>query len=105
MCRGLRAHAPTASWSRALSSSSSGGALAAAFSSPLTTRLVAGGGPAVEQDGADLHGLAAAWAGDPILLEREALGKLLSEVRLSPGGVTIRYGLGGYQGHDPYGPL
>ncbi len=42
VCRGLRAHAPTASWSRALSSSSSGGALAAAFSSPLTTRIVAG---------------------------------------------------------------
>ena len=36
-------HAPTASWSWALSSTRSGGARAAARSSPLTTRIVAGG--------------------------------------------------------------
>ena len=45
-----------------------------------------------------------AWHEAPLEDRREALGKLLSEVRLSPGGVTIRYGLAGYQGHDPYGP-
>jgi len=45
-----------------------------------------------------------AWHDAPLEDRREALGKLLSEVRLSPGGVTIRYCLAGYQGHDPYGP-
>jgi len=45
-----------------------------------------------------------AWREAPLEDRREALGKLLSEVRLSPGGVTIRYGLGGYHIHDPYGP-
>ena len=43
MSRGRVPHAPTASWSCALSSTRSGGALAAARRSPLTTRVVAGG--------------------------------------------------------------
>ncbi len=40
----------------------------------------------------------------PLEDRREALDKLLSEVRLSPGGVVIRYGLAGYHIHDPQGP-
>ena len=45
-----------------------------------------------------------AWHDRPLAERREALDRVLDEVRLSPGGVHITYGLAGYHGHDPYGP-
>ena len=45
-----------------------------------------------------------AWHDRPLPERREALDRVLDEVRLSPGGVHITYGLAGYHGHDPYGP-
>ena len=45
-----------------------------------------------------------AWHDRPLTERREALDRVLDEVRLSPGGVHVTYGLGGYHGHDPYGP-
>jgi hypothetical protein len=45
-----------------------------------------------------------AWHDRPLVERREALDRVLDEVRLSPGGIHISYGMGGYHGHDPYGP-
>jgi len=45
-----------------------------------------------------------AWHDRPLTERREALDRVLDEVRLSPGGVHITYGVSGYHGHDPYGP-
>ena len=45
-----------------------------------------------------------AWHDRPLPERREALDRVLDEVRLSPGGVHITYGMCGYHGHDPYGP-
>lgn len=45
-----------------------------------------------------------AWHDRPLEDRRQALDRLLDEVRLSPGGVHIRYGASGYHGHAPSGP-
>ena len=41
------------------------------------------------------------WHEAPLKDRRGALGKLLNGVRLSPGGVTFRYGLAGFHGMFP----
>jgi hypothetical protein len=45
-----------------------------------------------------------AWHARPLEDRRQALDRLLDEVRLSPGGVRITYSLAGHHGHDPSGP-
>ena len=45
-----------------------------------------------------------AWHDRPLAERRQALDRVLDEVRLSPGGVHITYGMGGYHYHPPYGP-
>lgn len=61
--------------------------------------------PAFDEVAADTFrtGVHEAWNDYPLTDCREALDRVLDEVRLSPGGVHITYGLAGYHGHDPHG--
>jgi len=62
--------------------------------------------PTVEQIDPDAFRAAVleAWHDRPLEDRRRALDKVVDEVRLSPGGVHIRYGASGYHGHAPPGP-